>query len=995
WVQFNRDYSSYGQPKIINEETFAGLTPNTTYNFYARTNNSDSSYVSDWIGPQSQVSRIEKVENLSYDLKVTSAGVKTTDILTNLSSGESGLFYELRDSAGSVLSSTWTKSTDYIYFESLNPNTTYYFKSNSRNAEGLYNSTGTFGNVWTKVHVPSAPVVGGVVTTAVTVNLDGADSNPDYTEYSLEISSDNFVSDTRYAGSDYSITASPWWDDKLSWENAPVGRDIGGLSPATEYSFRWRGKNLEGIDSVPSIDVSTVTLAVPPVIETVEGQSESSILISWTDTGQDYTIEYSTFQDLGPTYNWQDLEVWTTATSTTSAELVPNSQYWYRVKTRNSAGVPTDYSEVVSGWTDAYPPVAEVVSGVGETSVTANWGSNGNPSGTQYQVRISSKNDFSVVTATEGFTADLLSHEWTGLSANTLYYMQARSLSDGGGAGNFVDLPSTYTHIEAAEGIEVQAREDSYLTVKATGSLTNLGEADSRILFEEVRNSTSAEVGADNWTLAGLLANATYQYRATAYNSAGIPSTATAFYTYATQVEEPTGAGFENISTGTLQVQALPLGGFNNITEGESAVAIKNNIDNSTSGWKNSDGGNFWWTDDGAGAGLTPNTSYTYSVRVRNREGAAREWMLEVSTWTLANEPSTPTVSNLSIAESGHTRLKMEINKADSTPDYTEFLVEITTGTGAGADKYYVQDSSGIGAGQNWASYEDFGGFDGQEIKGLTANTTYYVRTRSRNGAGIMTSSTAYVARATRIEDTGVPVLGEVSSSTVKVKHSDIAGLTNLEMGDSGWKVRESAVSMEESPYYQTDSYHTYTGLTPNTTYTFEVRTKNLAGVENPYGESLSTMTAAAVPGAAGLSNASTGTIKITISDTNSNPLTRTEYVIGISTYDAVSPTYFVQADSTTAVPPAVWQTYGDWGGALGIKVQGLNANTTYYVSLKARNDAGRQTSYSLVNGLATDIEEVNSTEVVSKSTHTVQIGVTDTITNISEGESGIRYEAL
>ena len=130
WLQFRRG-ANVSNWLTTNEYVWEGLSANTTYQFYVRTKNSDGSAVNDWVGPSIRATRIEQIYNLQFSIYNSSIGVKTTDELSNLANGSSGIWYGCYTNSNytGLVASTWTKSTDYFWVTGLSTNTIYYFKA--------------------------------------------------------------------------------------------------------------------------------------------------------------------------------------------------------------------------------------------------------------------------------------------------------------------------------------------------------------------------------------------------------------------------------------------------------------------------------------------------------------------------------------------------------------------------------------------------------------------------------------------------------------------------------------------------------------------------------------------------------------------------------------------------------------------------------------------------------------------------------------------------
>lgn len=128
----------------------------------------------------------------------------------------------------------------------------------------------------------------------------------------------------------------------------------------------------------------------------------------------------------------------------------------------------------------------------------------------------------------------------------------------------------------------------------------------------------------------------------------------------------------------------------------------------------------------------------------------------------------------------------------------------------------------------------------------------------------------------------------------------------------------------------------TITGLTPNIGNFFKIWAVDTFGNVETVTD-IQAYTDANTPGAPTVVAGASDALNVVI-DENSNPST-TEYAIKVGAL-------YVQANGTLGASE-VWQTYTTWGGAVGIDATGLSANTSYDVSVKARNGDDDETSLS------------------------------------------------
>ena len=98
---------------------------------------------------------------------------------------------------------------------------------------------GEGGYAYTKAEIPSAPVLAGDTSVSIFVTI-GDDNNPTYTEYAIYNETDvNYVDALGYS------TPTAVWQTHLSWGTVLAS----GLSPSTEYTFKIKARNQDGIET--------------------------------------------------------------------------------------------------------------------------------------------------------------------------------------------------------------------------------------------------------------------------------------------------------------------------------------------------------------------------------------------------------------------------------------------------------------------------------------------------------------------------------------------------------------------------------------------------------------------------------------------------------------------------------------------------------------------------------------------------------------------------
>ncbi|MBI4351542.1 MAG: hypothetical protein HY550_08900, partial [Elusimicrobia bacterium] len=124
--------------------------------------------------------------------------------------------------------------------------------------------------------------------------------------------------------------------------------------------------------------------------------------------------------------------------------LNPNSTYFLRVRTLGVGGQDSGYSAYGATITRVYPPGSEAYPAVAAATLSLVWDDNGNPSGTRYELVVSTSPGFSTVnysTLTAGNYYDA-----AGLRPNTTHYFKAAAVSWGGVYSEFVVFGDTLTY---------------------------------------------------------------------------------------------------------------------------------------------------------------------------------------------------------------------------------------------------------------------------------------------------------------------------------------------------------------------------------------------------------------------------------------------------------------------------------------------------------------------------------------------------------------------
>src|SRR5262249_45375712 len=150
---------------------------------------------------------------------------------------------------------------------------------------------------------------------------------------------------------------------------------------------------------------SAQTLTVPPSVPGSAGISNvttTQLRANWTSNGNldgtSYTVVLSTADSPGTNGFPGNLSITTALSSATFSGLVPNTLYFADVNASNAGG-NSAFTDLGSVATLANPPTPVAPTGIGTNQITARWGTNGNPAGTQYLVQASPDANFTTITS--------------------------------------------------------------------------------------------------------------------------------------------------------------------------------------------------------------------------------------------------------------------------------------------------------------------------------------------------------------------------------------------------------------------------------------------------------------------------------------------------------------------------------------------------------------------------------------------------------------------
>ncbi|MEK7745372.1 MAG: fibronectin type III domain-containing protein, partial [Elusimicrobiota bacterium] len=485
---------------------FGGLTPDTSYYLFVRAvgrSGNPTPYTS--LG--STVTAVSEPGSAASTFSAVAITSMTAS--WNANGNPAGTLYEailstatplITTHAGNIALSTRPEGGPSGLFMGLSADTTYHLFARAFGPAGSPTGFSALGSTASLADKPSASSVTAVSSSALSLAWSGG-SNPSDTLYEVSYSSvDAFAS-----GAAISTGA------RASGTTA----SLGGLSASTTYYLRVRAINRRGLPTEFDAAVSTLTAPpLPAVPGTPVGAALGISSISWTWTASTYSLSYEVYSASSGA-----LLASPASTSFAQTGLSTNTAYGIRTRGINATGA-SPLSAAATTYSAAAQPGQPSVSGRTSNSLSLSWDASGNPSGTRYEISLST-DDFALnfstpVPLSSGLTASATT--FGGLQLGATYYSRVRAFNGDSSPSGFSSRVSTLTLNFPDPPSGLAAAALSSTTLLWTWTDASSDEAGFRV-YSATAGKVSPDLAANTtfWLQTGLSADASAQNRVVSF----------------------------------------------------------------------------------------------------------------------------------------------------------------------------------------------------------------------------------------------------------------------------------------------------------------------------------------------------------------------------------------------------------------------------------------------------------------------------------------------
>lgn len=768
-IQYSKDNATWQDSNI-----FSSLTPNTTYTLYVKAiATSSTGETATGYGSVSGTTSGNPPSYTATAGSITRAGFTVTPSNITYESGASFSSFKVEwgtTTAYSTGSNTNTTSAAAYSITGLSPYTTYYWRTTLADNKG--HSTQKTGSITTTGNAPSYTASTSSITRTsfvVTPSSISYETGASFSSFKVE-----WGTSTAYStGSNTNTTSA-------------AAYTVSSLAANTTYYWRTtltdnKGKSTQKTGSI------TTTGNAPSYTATAGSATRTGFTVTPSSISYDTNASFSSFKvEWGTSTSYGSSNTNTTSAAAYAITgLSPNITYYWRTTLTDTKSRSTQKTGSIKTTGNA-PTYTATAGSATRTSFVVT------PSGISYDTN-ASFSSFKVEWGTSTSygssntnTTSAAAYTVSSLSANTLYYWRTTLTDNQGHSTQKTGSITTTGNAPSVTASTTPARTSCTLAIGATYD-TNASFSSGKYEYGTTTSyGTSVNITAvGNQTISNLTPNTTYYYKVSITDNKSRTGTKTG--SFKTTGNAPS---ITSVSTTAARTScSFTINATYDTNASYSSTSIQYGTTSS-----------YGTTVSGTSiTGLSPNTTYYYSVTVTDNQGRTSS----ASTGTFLTTCNAP--SNVTITRSSSTTTSITVT-VSATGDTNAPITKYLVGYKLPSESVYT----GVDIGTNTST----------TISSLSTDTDYNFYVAATNAGGTTLSSIA--TYSTLLSS---PTISAVSASSITANSCVITATASISPSRTlNYRFSKDGGSTWTS--YQSSNSYTWTGLTESTTYSMYVQVK-------------------------------------------------------------------------------------------------------------------------------------------------------------------------
>ena len=548
------------------------------------------------------------------------------------------------------------------------------------------------------------------------------------------------------------------------------------LENNTNYGFRIKGRNGDNVETEYSSTQMTYTYSAVPTLA-ISDITSNSLTINASGVNNVGVGDTGFFFECVDSVCNSGIKEWVSESSDTVKNLLPDTEYRFRAKSRNYDGAESTFSEYITTRTLSAVPNPVKITDVKTNELRITVDTTNNPSSTKYLIQEEKSGKY-IDATTKTFIDSPVWFSYAefggtngivlgNLTPSTEYTFVIKGKSSQNIETDFSEKSNVVTKIITPTGFGANSITTNEIVWKidtpTAGIVVGYRIYDDKSTL--ILTCSLDDITSLNCKETNLPSNTIYKRKIQAYNSISESAmTEIASFNTLSELVKITSANPVTYGSMLLKLQGSSRDSIQIFETTEQKYYDHNTgvmlTFISSSPFRN----------EITISGLKPNQRYTFQVRSLNKDGVSSAWSEVASVVTFAQPPVTTKVDRVSASSA-----RVYINNLEN-PAYTEFVVRDSN-----SGKYLDYSTSSLVNTPKYGKFSDFGGSNGFIIDSLEVGEQYGFSVAGRNMDGVLSiwSNPIYIG-------TKAIILNVKEGINVVLATDEKLNLTSAENGQFG-----------------------------------------------------------------------------------------------------------------------------------------------------------------------------------------------------------------